>query len=54
MDFCPGGKRRFAKRDKDGNEWGFGGEIRNVVSPERIVRTFEWEGLAAGTHNFFR
>jgi uncharacterized protein YndB with AHSA1/START domain len=45
MDFRPGGKWRFVERDKQGNEWGFRGEVREVVSPERVVQTFEWEGL---------
>jgi uncharacterized protein YndB with AHSA1/START domain len=45
MDFRPGGKWRFVERDKDGQEWGFRGEVREVVPPERIVQTFEWEGL---------
>jgi uncharacterized protein YndB with AHSA1/START domain len=45
MDFCLGGKWRFVERDKEGNEWGFRGEVREVVPPERIVQTFEWEGL---------
>ena len=45
MDFRPGGQWRFVERDKDGNEWGFRGEVREVVRAERIVQTFEWEGL---------
>ena len=45
MDFRPGGKWRFVERDKDGQEWGFRGEVREIVPPERIVQTFEWEGL---------
>jgi uncharacterized protein YndB with AHSA1/START domain len=45
MDFRPGGKWRFVERDNDGQEWGFRGEVREVVPVERIVQTFEWEGL---------
>jgi len=45
MDFRPGGKWRFVERDKEGQEWGFRGEVREIVPPERIVQTFEWEGL---------
>jgi len=45
MDFRPGGKWRFVERDTEGNEWGFRGEVREVVPPERLVQTFEWEGL---------
>ena len=45
MDFRAGGKWRFVSRDADGNEFGFRGEIREVVPPERIVQTFEFEGM---------
>ena len=45
MDFRPGGTWRFVERDQDGQEWGFRGEVREIVPPERIVQTFEWEGL---------
>ena len=45
LDFRPGGSWRFVERDKDGQEWGFRGEVREIVPPERIVQTFEWEGL---------
>jgi uncharacterized protein YndB with AHSA1/START domain len=45
QDFRPGGKWRFVSRDADGNEAAFRGEIREIVPPERIVQTFEWEGL---------
>jgi len=45
LDFRPGGAWRFVERDKQGQEWGFRGEVREVVPPERIVQTFEWEGL---------
>jgi uncharacterized protein YndB with AHSA1/START domain len=33
------------ERAKDGPESGFRGEVREIVPPERIVQTFEWEGL---------
>jgi uncharacterized protein YndB with AHSA1/START domain len=45
LDFRPGGAYRFVERDTNGEEWGFRGEIREVARPERIVQTFEWEGL---------
>jgi uncharacterized protein YndB with AHSA1/START domain len=45
LDFRPGGQWRFVERDQDGQEWGFRGEVRELVPPERIVQTFEWEGL---------
>ena len=45
MDFRPGGAWRFVERDATGNEWGFRGEYRDIVRPERIVQTFEFEGM---------
>lgn len=46
MDVRPGGAWRFIVRDPDGNESGFRGEYREIVAPERIVQTFEWEPMA--------
>ena len=45
MDVRPGGRWRFVSRDADGNEYAFRGEYREVVAPERIVQTFEFEGM---------
>ncbi|HEV8639322.1 MAG TPA: SRPBCC family protein [Chloroflexota bacterium] len=45
MDFRPGGSWRFVLREADGNEYAFRGEIREIVPPERIVQTFEFEGM---------
>jgi uncharacterized protein YndB with AHSA1/START domain len=45
MDFRPGGAWRFVEHAADGNEYGFRGEYREIVSPERIAWTFEFEGL---------
>jgi uncharacterized protein YndB with AHSA1/START domain len=45
MDFRPGGKWRCIERDKDGQEFAFRGEVREINQPERIVQTFEWEGM---------
>jgi uncharacterized protein YndB with AHSA1/START domain len=44
MDFRPGGTWRFVQRDTDGGEYGFHGEYREIVRPERLVYTFEFEG----------
>src|SRR5207249_9669617 len=41
----PGGKWRIVHRGPDGDEDGFHGEFREIVRPERIVWTFEWEGM---------
>ena len=45
IDFRPGGKWRIVHRGPDGDEDGFHGEFREIVRPERIVWTFEWEGM---------
>lgn len=44
MDFRPGGTWRFVQRAPDGTEHGFHGEYREIVRPERLVYTFEYEG----------
>lgn len=45
MDMTPGGKWRFVMRNSDGSESAFRGVIREIVPPERIVQTFEWEPM---------
>jgi uncharacterized protein YndB with AHSA1/START domain len=45
LDFRPGGKWRFVHRAPDGGEHAFRGEIREIVPNERVVQTFEYEGL---------
>jgi uncharacterized protein YndB with AHSA1/START domain len=45
LDFRPGGKWRFVERDKAGAEWGFRGEVREIDRPNRLVQTFEFEGM---------
>ncbi|MGH7675152.1 MAG: SRPBCC family protein [Gemmatimonadales bacterium] len=44
MDFRPGGAWRYVQRGPDGTEYAFRGEFREIVPPERIVWTFEFEG----------
>jgi uncharacterized protein YndB with AHSA1/START domain len=44
MDFRPGGNYRFVEHAPDG-EWAFRGEYREIEAPERIVQTFEFEGM---------
>ncbi|HEX5954973.1 MAG TPA: SRPBCC family protein [Solirubrobacterales bacterium] len=41
----PGGAWRFVVRNADGTETAFRGTFREVTPPERIVQTFEWEGM---------
>jgi uncharacterized protein YndB with AHSA1/START domain len=45
IDSRPGGGWRMVLRGADGDENGFRGEFREVVPPERVTWTFEWEGL---------
>jgi uncharacterized protein YndB with AHSA1/START domain len=45
MDVRNGGVWRYVQRDADGNEYGFHGVYHQVIEPERIVSTFEFEGL---------
>lgn len=40
-----GGTWRFLQRDKDGKEYGFHGVYHDVVIPERLVYTSEYEGM---------
>ena len=45
LDFRPGGAWRIVHRGPEGDIPGFRGEFREIVRPERIVWTFEWEGV---------
>ncbi|MEV6370677.1 SRPBCC family protein [Micromonospora musae] len=45
IDFRVGGRYRFVEHAQDGNSYAFRGEFREIVSPERIVQTFEYEGM---------
>jgi uncharacterized protein YndB with AHSA1/START domain len=45
LDFRPGGSWRFVEHAPDGESYGFHGEYREIVAPERIVQTFEFEGM---------
>lgn len=44
MDVRPGGLWRFINRDAAGNEYAFHGVYHAIISPERLVATFEFEG----------
>lgn len=43
MDVRPGGEWRFVTRADDG-EFAFRGTFREIVPPQRLVQTFEFEG----------
>ncbi len=44
LDAKSGGGWRFVQRDPDGNVHAFHGVFHEVLPPQRIVRTFEYEG----------
>jgi uncharacterized protein YndB with AHSA1/START domain len=44
MNFHPGGKWRFLQYEPDGSLHAFNGEYIDIVKPERVVMTFEYEG----------
>jgi uncharacterized protein YndB with AHSA1/START domain len=50
MDVRPGGNWRFVYRNEDGSEGAFRGEYREITPPERLVQTFEWEGMPGHIH----
>jgi len=41
----PGGTWRFVEKAAGGEEYAFHGVFHDVVAPERIVQTFEFEGM---------
>lgn len=43
MDFRAGGSYRYVQKSPDGVEYGFRGEYREIVPPEKVVQTFEFE-----------
>lgn len=45
LDLRPGGAWRFVQRTAKGEEYGFRGEYREVVPREKLVSTFEFEGM---------
>lgn len=45
-----GGRWRFTQKDDAGNEYAFHGVNHEVKAPERIIGTFEYEGLPESGH----
>jgi uncharacterized protein YndB with AHSA1/START domain len=50
MDVRPGGQWRFINRDAEGNAYAFHGVYHEVLAPERVIDTFEFEGLPETGH----
>jgi uncharacterized protein YndB with AHSA1/START domain len=48
LDLRPGGSYRIAMQPPSGDVFYLSGELREVVEPERLVYTFEWEDPAPG------
>jgi uncharacterized protein YndB with AHSA1/START domain len=45
-----GGRWRYTHKDEQGNEFGFHGVNHEVLAPERIIGTFEFDGLPEAGH----
>ena len=45
MEVRPGGQWRFVQHDPEGKEYAFHGVYHEIKQPERIITTFEWEGM---------
>jgi len=45
-----GGRWRYLQKDQSGHEFGFHGVYHEVRAPERIINTFEFEGLPEAGH----
>jgi uncharacterized protein YndB with AHSA1/START domain len=45
FDLRPGGSYRFTHRGRDGKEFVFFGDFREVEAPKLMVRSFAWEGM---------
>lgn len=45
-----GGSWRFTQKDSDGNEYSFHGVYHEVLPNERIIGTFEYDGLPESGH----
>jgi len=50
MDVRSGGQWRFINRDAEGKEYAFHGVYHEILAPERIIDTFEYEGLPETGH----
>ncbi len=45
-----GGRWQYISKDQQGNEYGFHGVFHEVTAPERIIQTFEYEGMPETGH----
>jgi len=45
MEVKPGGIWRYIEQDADGNEFAFHGVYHGILAPEKLIYTFEFEGM---------
>lgn len=45
MEVKAGGLWRYIQRDQQGNEFAFHGVYHSILAPDRVVDTFEFEGM---------
>jgi uncharacterized protein YndB with AHSA1/START domain len=45
MEARAGGRWRYIQRDQQGNEFAFHGVYHSITAPERVIDTFEFEGM---------
>jgi uncharacterized protein YndB with AHSA1/START domain len=50
LELKNGGSYRFINEDEKGNKFAFHGVYHEVIAPERIIGTFEFEGLPEKGH----
>ena len=50
IDYRTGGSYRFILPDANGNGVGISGVVHEVLAPDRIIKTFEYEGLPERGH----
>ncbi len=49
-DSVSGGRWKYVSIDTDGSEYGFHGVFHEVLKPDRIIQTFEFEGWPESGH----
>jgi uncharacterized protein YndB with AHSA1/START domain len=50
FDARSGGSYRYIHTDEKGNSYAFHGVVHEVTAPERVIQTFEFEGLPERGH----
>jgi len=50
MDVRDGGRWKFIQKMQDGKEFAFFGSYHEVTAPERVIQTFEFDGMPERGH----